>query len=58
MSRKLYEAVIAELNDLQGFLWLTPYLAKRQVILQELKAHLEAGDPLLAPFAALLAPIS
>ena len=53
MSRKLYEAVIAELFDLQGFLWLTPYLAKRQVILQELKAHLEAGDPTLAPVPAI-----
>lgn len=48
MSRKLYEAVIAELFDIDCYLFLTPYFAKRKAMLEELKSHMIEGDASLA----------
>jgi hypothetical protein len=47
----LYTAVRRELESLDSLLWLTPYMGERKALLEQLRRHLEAGDPELAPEA-------
>lgn len=42
-DNSLYESVVKELESLNHFLWLTPFLARRKAILETLKSHIEAG---------------